>query len=148
MKKRSLVTRSAEETSACGVALAATLSPGAVVGLVGPLGAGKTVMIKGMCRGLEYDGIVTSPTFSLINIYGGQVEIYHFDCYRLDGVRDLEDIGYEEYFFGEKGICLIEWADRVADALPDDIVIVQLEILAENERKITIGSPATVKINS
>jgi tRNA threonylcarbamoyladenosine biosynthesis protein TsaE len=148
MDKRSLVTRSAEETSAFGVALAATLSPGAVVGLVGPLGAGKTVMIKGMCRGLEYDGIVTSPTFSLINIYSGQVEIYHFDCYRLNGVHDLEDIGYDEYFFGEKGICLIEWADRVAEALPVDIVIVRLEILSENERKVTIGSLESVKINS
>ena len=148
MDKRSLVTRSAEETSALGVALATTLSHGAVVGLIGPLGAGKTVMIKGICRGLEYEGIVTSPTFSLINIYRGEVEIYHFDCYRLSGLHDLEDIGYEEYFFAEKGICLIEWADRVADALPDDIIIVRLEILGENERKITIGPLASVKIGS
>ena len=140
MNESSLVSRSAEETFAYGAALAATLSPGTVVGLIGSLGAGKTVMIKGMCLGLGYDGIVTSPTFSLINIYSGKAEIYHFDCYRLDGVGDLEDLGYEEFFFSGRGICLVEWADRVADALPDDIVVIRLDIVAENERKITIST--------
>ncbi len=118
--------------------MGATLSPGTVVGFVGSLGAGKTVMIKGMCKGLGYDGNVTSPTFSLMNIYSGRVKIYHFDCYRLDGIADLDDIGYEEYFYSDRGVCLVEWADRVTDALPANATIVSLEILGENERKITV----------
>lgn len=139
-----IVSVSSSETLRFGEDMGAALLPGMIVGLTGSLGAGKTVMIQGMCKGLGYDGNVTSPTFSLLNIYAGRVEIYHFDFYRLEGIADLEDIGYEEYFGSDKGVCLIEWADRVPDAMPPDAVIVNLEILSETERRITVDSPTTI----
>ena len=138
MESRETVTKSADDTLKLGGELASSLSRGDIVGFVGALGAGKTVLIKGICGGLGYNGIVTSPTFNLINIYSGEVEIYHFDCYRLDGVTDLADIGYEEYFFGGKGICLVEWADRIPGALPEDTTIIDIEIISDHKRKIRI----------
>ncbi len=133
-----LLSHSASSTLRYGKEVAQRLEVGRVVGLIGPLGAGKTVMIKGMCKALGYDGIVTSPSFSLINIYSGRIMLYHFDCYRLEGIHDLEDIGYEEYFYSNDGICLVEWADRVEDALPKNATLIHLEIVSENERRITI----------
>lgn len=134
--KVDLVTDSPEETMNFGENLAADLAPGATVGLIGELGAGKTVLIRGMCRGLGYDGIVNSPTFNLLNIYSGDLEIYHFDWYRLEGHSDLDDLGFEEYVSNERGICLIEWADRISSALPTDVVLLYLDIVSDYKRRI------------
>jgi tRNA threonylcarbamoyladenosine biosynthesis protein TsaE len=131
-----LVTDSPAETMNFGENLAADLAPGATVGLIGELGAGKTVLIRGMCRGLGYDGIVNSPTFNLLNIYSGDLEIYHFDWYRLEGLSDLDDLGFEEFVSNERGICLIEWADRISSALPTDVVLLYLDIVSDYKRRI------------
>ncbi|MBU1318025.1 MAG: tRNA (adenosine(37)-N6)-threonylcarbamoyltransferase complex ATPase subunit type 1 TsaE [candidate division Zixibacteria bacterium] len=130
------VTSSPSETVKLGERLAKELAGGLVVGLVGELGAGKTVLIRGICRGLGYNGIVSSPTFSLMNIYSGDVQIYHFDWYRLDGPSDLDDLGFEEYASSKKGICLIEWADRISQAIPPEAILIHLEILSDHERRI------------
>lgn len=130
------ITASPSETEKLGEILARDLVRGSVIGFVGELGAGKTVLIRGICRGLGYSGIVNSPTFSLMNIYSGDMEIYHYDWYRLDGTSDLDDLGFEEYASSERGICLIEWADRISEAIPKDAVLIHLEILTDHQRRI------------
>lgn len=142
------MSRNPEQTIEIGSDIASKLRPGSVVGLVGPLGAGKTVMVRGICNGLGYDGNITSPTFSIVNIYSGRSEIYHIDCYRLEGIHDLEDIGYETFFFSETGICLVEWADRVADAIRNDALIVSMEIIDETKRRIVIGDRSLLRSGS
>lgn len=129
------------ETFAWGERLAAYLSPGDVIGFFGELGSGKTKTIQGICSGLECQDIVTSPTFTLINEYAGKYPIYHFDLYRIDFEQELFALGYEEYFYGD-GICLIEWAERIASLLPPDRLEIYLEGFfhpgKENQRKIAI----------
>jgi tRNA threonylcarbamoyladenosine biosynthesis protein TsaE len=83
-----------------------------IICLYGKLGAGKTVFARGLCRGLGYGGAVTSPTFTLMNVYeGGRLTVYHFDLYRLQNASDLESIGYEEYL-NAGGVCLVEWPEQ------------------------------------
>ncbi|ABO51392.1 protein of unknown function UPF0079 [Desulforamulus reducens MI-1] len=128
-------TGSPEETKYLGEQLATLLKPGDVICLNGDLGAGKTAFSQGVARGLGVTGAVTSPTFTLINEYEGRLPLYHFDVYRLDGPEDMEDLGYEEYFYGH-GVCLIEWAQRVRDVLPQERLDINLirEANAESVR--------------
>ena len=135
-------THSPEETQVLGQALGATLKPGAVVAFRGDLGSGKTCMIQGICQEFQVLEYVTSPTFILINEYGGKraehfVPIYHFDLYRLSGEDDLEVLGAEEYFYGD-GICLVEWAERAGELLPGNRVDVALEYGGDKLRQITV----------
>ena len=135
-------THSPEETQALGQALGATLNPGVVVAFRGDLGSGKTCMIQGFCQAFHVHDYVTSPTFILINEYGGEraerlVPIYHFDLYRLSGEDDLEALGAEEYFYGD-GICLVEWAERAGELLPGNRIDVALEYGGESLRQITV----------
>ena len=141
-------THSPEETQALGQALGVTLTPGAVVAFRGDLGSGKTCMIQGICQAFHVHDYVTSPTFILINEYGGEraerlVPIYHFDLYRLSGEDDLEALGAEEYFYGD-GICLVEWAERAGELLPGNRVDVALEYGGESLRQITVEQTGNV----
>ncbi len=129
-------THSEAETQSLGEQFASCLEPGDIVALVGDLGAGKTAFVKGLARGLGVEQSVTSPTFALVNEYQGRLPVYHFDVYRLDDPSQLEDIGYEEYFFGE-GVALIEWANMIPDYLPADIFTVTLAKTGEGERTIS-----------
>jgi len=133
----SFKTKSAGETIALGEALGKKLLPGAVVALNGGLGAGKTYLSKGIARGLGFPGEVKSPTFTLINIYEGRVPVYHFDCYRLKNNADLENIGYEEYFFG-KGVTLVEWAEKIAGLLPENSVYIDIKTKGDNLREFCV----------
>lgn len=109
---------SEDETQFLGQALASVVRPGVVIGLVGELGAGKTRLVRAISEFLGADPLaVSSPTYVLIHEYDGRMPIYHFDAYRLQSRDDFLALGVEEYFDGE-GVCLIEWADRVADDLP------------------------------
>ncbi|CCO08081.1 tRNA (adenosine(37)-N6)-threonylcarbamoyltransferase complex ATPase subunit type 1 TsaE [Desulforamulus hydrothermalis] len=117
MSEAMVVSRSPAETRQLGQKMAGLLQAGDIICLNGDLGAGKTAFSQGVAEGLGVKGPVTSPTFTLINEYEGRLPLYHFDVYRLGGPADLEDLGYEEYFYGQ-GVCLIEWARRVADLLP------------------------------
>ena len=129
---------SPEQTMAIGRTIGQMLAPGDFISLNGTLGAGKTLLVKGIAEGQGVSGEqVTSPTFALINEYRGQNSIYHFDLYRLDRGRDLEEIGYEEYFFGS-GICLVEWGDRFLSYLPDERLDVVLEPEGPSARRIAI----------
>jgi len=95
------------------------LKPGDIITLNGELGAGKTCLAKGIARGMGIAGHVTSPTFTLINEYAGKIPLFHLDVYRLGSPDELEDLGYEEYFYGS-GVTLIEWAGLVEEYLPLD----------------------------
>ncbi|MFQ5604786.1 MAG: tRNA (adenosine(37)-N6)-threonylcarbamoyltransferase complex ATPase subunit type 1 TsaE [bacterium] len=112
-----IISTSAEETLSLGEQLAATLTPGSVVALFGDLGSGKTTFIKGVCAGLQVEDEATSPTFTLIHEYQGQLPVYHFDFYRIQTASEILELGCDEYFYG-RGICLIEWADRAVEFLP------------------------------
>ena len=119
-------TFSPEETHAAGRRVAQELEPGAVICLVGDLGAGKTVFAQGIADGLGIDELVCSPTFTLIQEYGGgRLMLYHFDVYRIDGPWDMDDLGYEEYFYGD-GVCLVEWGSLIEELLPENTIYVNI----------------------
>jgi tRNA threonylcarbamoyladenosine biosynthesis protein TsaE len=111
-----------------------------VVALVGDLGTGKTCLTQGIARGLgvpdQYQ--ITSPSFTLINEYQGRMMLYHFDLYRLSRASEMDDMGYEEYLFGQ-GVSVIEWADKLKGILPDDTLFVFMNYADENVRKIIIS---------
>ncbi len=128
------ISKSAKETEDIAFEYAKTLKKGDVVVLSGDLGAGKTAFTKGVARYFNLDG-VTSPTYAYLNVYGNF--IYHYDCYRLSDGEDAERLGLTDYFNGDN-ICLIEWAENIKDALPDDYKKVVIEKISENERKILL----------
>jgi tRNA threonylcarbamoyladenosine biosynthesis protein TsaE len=124
--------------------LAGLLFPGAVVALVGPLGAGKTELGRAVAEGLDVadSRIVTSPTFVLIQEYMARLPIYHFDAYRLREVREFFDLGAHEYFQG-RGVCLVEWADKVDAALPTEQLRITIAVTGPASRRFTVqGSGA------
>ncbi len=134
-----LKTGNAAETKALGEKIGKKLQGGEVIALTGELGAGKTCLTQGLALGLgvnprEY---VTSPSFSLIKEYRGRFPLYHFDIFRLNGREELEELGYEEYFYGE-GITVIEWAEKAEGLLPAAHLHIELSVLDKNGRQIRI----------
>ncbi len=133
------ISGSPEETEEMGGEVGAHLEAGDVVGLVGELGAGKTLLVRGLSRGLGVSGqgVVRSPTFTLIHEYPGRVPVYHMDFYRMGSPQELHTIGWEEYCAGS-GVVLIEWAERAGAALPADRLTIELEVIGERERRLTL----------
>jgi tRNA threonylcarbamoyladenosine biosynthesis protein TsaE len=125
-----------EETEAVGMSIADHLKIGDVIALNGDLGAGKTVFARGIARGLGVEGVVASPTYTIVHEYSGKLPLYHFDVYRIDSVEDMEDIGYYDYI--DKGVCVIEWAEIISDILPAGFIHVQINKIGENDRKIIV----------
>jgi tRNA threonylcarbamoyladenosine biosynthesis protein TsaE len=123
-------------TESLGRRLAASLFPGAIIALVGPLGAGKTRLVRAVAEalGVAERCVVSSPTFVLIQEYEGRLPIFHFDAYRLPDATAFRELGVEEYFEAG-GVCLIEWGDRVEEALPADHLRLTLEIIGEAARR-------------
>ena len=130
-----VTTHSPEETAALGRRLGLLLYPGAVLALDGPLGAGKTHLVRGIAEGLGVHDLtaVCSPTYTLIHEYAARLPIYHFDAYRLAGPAAFTDLGVDEYFQAG-GVCLIEWAERVAACLPAERIDVQVSQLGPHDR--------------
>ncbi|HEV3237439.1 MAG TPA: tRNA (adenosine(37)-N6)-threonylcarbamoyltransferase complex ATPase subunit type 1 TsaE [Gemmataceae bacterium] len=126
-------------TQELGRRLGAFLFPGAVVALIGPLGAGKTHFVRAVAEGLGVSdsGVVTSPTFVLIQEYQARLSIFHFDAYRLRGDAEFLELGADEYFAGQ-GVCLIEWADRVAKSLPAERLQITFTVTGELTRRVEI----------
>ena len=115
-------TFSEQETLELGKKLAQEAQPGQVFSLVGDLGVGKTVFTKGMAEGLGITEPVSSPTFTIVQVYEeGRMPFYHFDVYRIGDPEEMDEIGYEDYFYGQ-GICLVEWANLIADSELPSIV--------------------------
>ncbi len=126
-------------TEAFGRRLGALLFPGAVVALVGQLGAGKTHLTRAVAEGLgvKNPAAVTSPTFVLIQEYPARLPVYHFDAYRLSGPREFAELGVDEYFHSD-GVCLIEWADKVEPTLPAEHLRVEIAVVDENCRRFEV----------
>jgi tRNA threonylcarbamoyladenosine biosynthesis protein TsaE len=126
-------------TEAFGRGLGALLFPGAVVALVGQLGAGKTHLTRAVAEGLgvRNPAAVNSPTFVLIQEYPARLPIYHFDAYRLGGAREFRELGTDEYFHGD-GVCLVEWADNVEAALPAEHLRVVIHVVDQNRRRFEV----------
>lgn len=126
------ILRNESDTRAFGLELAEKLQPGDVIALVGDLGTGKTALTRYIAEGLGVTETISSPTFTIVKEYSsGRIPLFHFDVYRLSDGGELLDIGADEYLNGN-GACIIEWADIVADVLPDDAIVIQL-LYGENE---------------
>ena len=132
-----ITTENAEQTIKVAEEYAQTLNKGDVVLLKGEMGAGKTVFAKGIAKGLGIKDEITSPTYAYMTDYYGK--LYHYDCYRLTSGEDAEALGLCDYFYGD-GVCVIEWAENIADVLPKNVKTVKIEKISENGRKITLGS--------
>lgn len=130
-----------EDTFELGKKLGQNAKPGDVYTLVGDLGVGKTVFTQGLAEGLGIAEAVSSPTFTIVQVYEeGRLPLYHFDVYRIGDVSEMDEIGYEDYFYGE-GVCLIEWADLIKEILPERYTRIFIEKDLEkgfDYRKITV----------
>lgn len=126
------------KTKKIGERLGKKLKKGDIVALIGELGSGKTCFTQGLMKGLGVKtNKITSPSFVIINEYTGRLPVYHFDIYRLNNVREVIDLGYQEYFYGN-GVTIIEWADKIEELLPKKCIRVFLRIVGEDERRISI----------
>ena len=133
------VTNSAAETKALGEKLASRLKAGDVVVLEGELGAGKSELARGIARGLGVTETVTSPSFTILNVYeSGRCPLYHFDWYRLESDEELYELGMDEYLGGD-GIAVIEWAERCPEAVPENVLRIRLEVTGGESRRITVN---------
>jgi len=134
-----IISNSMEETIRIGQELAKKLKKGSLVALIGDLGSGKTVLTKGVAKGLGVKNprYVNSPTFVIIKEYRGRLPLYHFDLYRLDRSSIIDAENFEEYFYGD-GVTVIEWADKIRYLLPKKHIEVKLSVAGESKRKIEI----------
>lgn len=141
-RKIQTVSQGPEATFRLGELIGRSLKKGDILALSGDLGTGKTCFTQGLAKGLDviagYN--VTSPTFTLMNEYPGRLRLFHLDVYRLSGPRDIEEIGYEDYFYGP-GVIVIEWAEKVEQLVPDYGIWIFFRHLDENTREIVISGP-------
>lgn len=136
------------ETAAFARKLAGFLQPGDILCLSGELGAGKTTFTRALAAALGSPAAVSSPTFTLLHEYaGGRLPIWHADAYRLSGFQDAETIGLEEIFLQRRGVVIIEWAERIAEALPEDRLDIHIEDTGGDSRRITLTPRGARRIN-
>ena len=128
-----VITHSSEETQKWAKRLSERLQAGDVITLEGDLGAGKTTFTQGLAKGLGVQGVVNSPTFTIVKEYQGRIPLYHMDVYRMED--EFEELGFDEYFYGE-GITVVEWASRIQSILPDQILAIQIKRLGDDQREI------------
>lgn len=135
-----IISNSVEETIDIGAKLAGKLKKGDVVALIGELASGKTVLTKGIAKGLGVKNVryVNSPTFVIIKEHEGKIPLYHFDLYRIDRSSALDAENYEEYFYDD-GITVIEWAEKIRRLLPKRYMEVKLSVIGKNRRKIEMA---------
>lgn len=133
-------TNSCEQTERFAEEWGKCLVGGDVVLLRGDLGAGKTHFVKGLARALGVREVITSPTFALHNSYDGdRWTLNHFDFYRVESSEEVELLGLNEFFFDKSGVCAIEWGENVASLLPTNCIVVTLDKISDNERRITVS---------
>jgi tRNA threonylcarbamoyladenosine biosynthesis protein TsaE len=136
-----VITRSVAETVALGERVGGLASAGDFIALSGELGSGKTHFARGVAAGVGVDRSIpiTSPTYTLMNVYAGRLPFRHFDLYRLHGDQDAAELGFEDYFYGE-GVCVVEWAERIRGLLPEERLTVIFSSLGDDVRSITLVS--------
>ena len=132
-----MVFKSEEETYNWAVEFGRTLKPGNMVALYGNLGAGKTVMSRGICKGLGFEGSVCSPTYTILHEYPNDPPLYHFDLYRLEPGAELYEVGFDQEYLS-KGITLIEWPERLDSQTGDITYKINITIVAENVREVSV----------
>jgi len=134
-----LITTSEDETRRMGYLLGRRAGPGQVIALIGDLGTGKTRFAQGFGAGADVPPaqVINSPTFTLINRYDGRLPVYHLDVYRLNSAAEAETLGLDDFFYGD-GVCLVEWADRLADNLPDERLEIALYYLDDTRRRVEL----------
>lgn len=132
-----LISNSPQETQTMAKKLASLIDEGDIVSLTGDLGAGKTCFVQGFAQALGIGSTIISPTFNLIREYSGRIPLFHFDVYRLKTAQELVELGYEEYFFG-KGVCVIEWGNKISELLPPDYLEIEFRREGEHTRQLII----------
>lgn len=147
MHEWEFVSENESDSARLGAALGQSLVPGSIVALVGDLGAGKTFLVRSIAEALGVDtDLVGSPTFVLIHEYAGRLPVYHFDVYRLVDLEEFLELGAEELLTSD-GVCLIEWADRVTEALPADRLEVRITATGESTRELKLLAGGTRSAN-
>ena len=129
-----------EDTVNIGKRLGRVLRPGDIVAMYGELGSGKTALVRGIANGLHLDARVSSPTFTIVNEYYGEIPLFHFDMYRLLGSDELFEIGWEDYI-SRGGICAVEWSENVEDAFPPETIYIRFLKTGDFSRDIDIIFP-------
>jgi tRNA threonylcarbamoyladenosine biosynthesis protein TsaE len=137
MKRLELITRRPEQTQDFGRRLGKIARPGDVILLVGKLGAGKTCLTQGIAWGLGIKEYAASPSFVLVRELYGRLPLYHIDFYRLENLEEIAELGLDEYFYG-KGVSVVEWAEKAFNLLPPENLLIEMEYIAENERRLKI----------
>ncbi len=132
-----IITHSPEETIEYAVKIGSLLKKGDIIAYKGGMGAGKTTFTRGLAQGLGLEDDVTSPTFSIVNEYRGKINLYHFDMYRILEADDLETTGFYDYP-SEESVFAVEWSENIENFLPENTIIIEIEYLNENERRITV----------
>lgn len=138
MEQKTLFANNLEDLSRVASAMLEALPGDRIFALHGKMGAGKTTLIKALCQVLGVQEIVSSPTFALVNEYSTleDDQVFHFDFYRIKKIEEVYDIGYEEYFYSDS-YCFVEWPEMISDLLPQCYVKVEIEVMSNEERKIT-----------
>jgi len=134
------ISNSPEETEKIAFQVGKELQVGDVVCLNGELGSGKTVFTKGLAKSLGVQDYITSPTFTIVNEYMGQIPVYHFDVYRINDPQEMYEIGFEDYIFGD-GVTIIEWSDNISEILPKESIYIYIKkdiTKGENYREIIV----------
>ena len=147
-KRIHIKTNSTDETRNLGQKIGTLINHPLVIALIGDLGAGKTAFVQGLARGLDVpeEYYITSPTFTLINEYPGRLGLLHVDLYRLDSIADLEDIGLDERLY-DQAVIAIEWADKLSDSLPERHLSVNMDIIDESCRNLSLEATGHHEVN-
>lgn len=132
-----IISKSTEETQEVGKKLGAILPSGSVIALSGSLGAGKTVLVKGVAKALNINEAIVSPTFTIVQEYDGSMMLHHLDLYRLSGEDEFESMGGEDFLY-TKGLTFIEWSEKIESMLPDNTIYINIDIKEDLSRDITI----------
>jgi tRNA threonylcarbamoyladenosine biosynthesis protein TsaE len=136
VKSLEIVSNSPEQTKRVGIRLGKLAKPEDIILLIGTLGAGKTCLTQGIARGLGINEYTASPSFVLVREYQGKPPLYHIDLYRLDRIEEVAQLGLDDYLYG-KGVCVVEWADKGLSVLPEEHLLIEMQIVSATKRKLS-----------
>ena len=138
---RSIIAHDSSEMEEVGIDLASSLADGMLVSLVGPLGAGKTTLAKGIAKGLLITDLVVSPSYLLAREYSGRIDLHHIDAYRVSSFQELAEVGLDAYLPPERGVSVVEWPERIDGLVEMSDILVTLEYLPDGARRVDISQP-------